>query len=141
MEIRLPYRALLAISFAAFLATPVLGDIVYKPINPSFGGEPFNSSHLQGLAGSQNVFKKEGGSSAQSPSERFVSMLQSRLYSAFANQVSEAIFGENAQPNGTITFDDQQIVFVNSGNSIELTITDFTTGEVTTIVIPNLVTN
>ena len=50
-------------------------------------------------------------SSQQSNSERFLSMLQSRLYSSLASQVAEAIFGENAQPSGTITFDDQTISF------------------------------
>lgn len=135
------HKGSISIVALGLLASPALADIVYKPINPSFGGEPFNSSHLQGLAGTQNPFKKEGGGSAQSSSERFLSMLQSRLYSALASQVSEAIFGENAQPSGTIRFDDQEITFNNSGDSIELTITDFSTGEVTTIVIPNLVTN
>jgi len=128
--------------FLAF-STPAAADLIYKPINPSFGGEPFNSSHLQGLAGTQNLFKPESQSGAQqqSQTERFLSQLQSRLYSSLATQVSEAIFGENAQPNGTITFDDQQVVFINDGTTIELVITDFTTGQVTNIVIPTLVTN
>jgi curli production assembly/transport component CsgF len=65
-------------------------------------------------------------------------MLQSRLYSSLASQVSEAIFGDNAQPNGTLVFDDQQITFINTGTEIHLTVTDFTTGQVTNIVIPTL---
>jgi curli production assembly/transport component CsgF len=116
--------------------TPAMADMVYKPINPSFGGDSFNSSHLQGLAASQNQYKESSSSSQQSNSERFLSMLQSRLYSSLATQVSEAIFGENAQPSGTITFDDQTISFVNDGTQVTLSVLDTTTGHVTNITIP-----
>lgn len=127
---------------SGFCATPTMADMVYKPISPSFGGDPFNSSHLQSLAGIENQFKpKEKSATAQSESERFIDMLQSRLYSSLASQVADAIFGENAQKSGTITFDDQQISFNNTGTSIELMITDLNTGQVTTIVVPTLVAN
>lgn len=128
------FACLAAFSFS----TGAAADIVYKPFNPSFGGEQFNSSHLQQLAGTQNEFKDTGTQTAQSESDRFVSMLQSRLYSSLASEVSDAIFGENAQQNGTITFDDQQVVFTNTGSSINLVITDFNTGQVTNISIPTL---
>lgn len=127
---------------SALCMTPAMADMVYKPISPSFGGDSFNSSHLQGLAGIENQFKpKEKKATTESESERFISMLESRLYSSLASQVAEAIFGENAQQNGTITFDDQQISFNNTGTSIELMITDLNTGQVTTIVVPTLVSN
>jgi curli production assembly/transport component CsgF len=121
------------------LSTPAAADLIYKPINPSFGGEPFNSSHLQGLAGSQNQWKQQGSSSSsQSASDRFLTQLQSRLYSALASQVADAIFGENAQPEGTIQFDDQSIHFENDGTQIKLEVTDLNTGQVTEIIIPAL---
>jgi curli production assembly/transport component CsgF len=119
-------------------STPATADLVYKPVNPSFGGDSFNSSHLQGLAATQNQFKEGMSSSQQSNSERFLSMLQSRLYSSLASQVAEAIFGENAQPSGTITFDDQTITFSNDGTSITLDVLDSITGQVTQIIIPVL---
>jgi curli production assembly/transport component CsgF len=91
------------------------------------------------LAASQNQHKDDGSSSeSQTTTERFLSMLQSRLYSSLASQVAEAIFGDNAQPNGTLVFDDQQITFTNDGTAIHLTVTDFTTGQVTNIVVPTL---
>lgn len=119
--------------------SPAFADMIYKPINPSFGGDPFNSNHLQGLAASQNQYKEEAAAKAsQSTSERFLSMLQSRLYSGLASQVSDAIFGPNAQQSGTLVFDDQQISFFNDGSSIHLTVTDSGTGQITNIVIPTL---
>lgn len=116
-------------------------DMVYTPVNPSFGGNYLNSSHLQSLANSQKQHEEDASSAEQSESERFLSMLQSRLYSSLASSVSEAIFGENAQPNGTIVFDDQQISFVNTGTDIQLTVTDFSNGQVTNISIPTLQTD
>lgn len=130
-----------AFALAGLFISPAAADLIYRPINPSFGGEPFNSSHLQGLAGSQNEFKDDAKRKEQSSSERFLSMLQSRLYSSLATQVADAIFGENAQDSGTITFDDQIISFTNDGTQITLVVTDLNTGQVTNIVIPALSTN
>jgi hypothetical protein len=39
------------------LATPAIsGNLVYRPINPSFGGDPFYSSHLLGIAEANNRY-------------------------------------------------------------------------------------
>lgn len=126
--------------FIALISSVMASDIVYTPVNPSFGGHYLNSNHLMGLATSQKQFEESSSGSDRTSSERFLSMLQSRLYSSLASQVADAIFGEDAQPNGTIVFDDQQISFVNTGTEIQLTVTDFGNGQVTNIVIPTLVT-
>ncbi len=36
-------------------------DISYKPIDPTFGGNPFNSAHLLGVANAQNDYKEPEG--------------------------------------------------------------------------------
>lgn len=133
-------RQALALACASSLlfCVSARSEIVYRPINPSFGGNPLNSNHLQGLANAQKSFKETEDSSGQTPTERFLSMLQSRLYSSLAAQVSEAIFGENAQPTGTIVFDDQQVSFINTGTEIQITVTNFATGQVTNIVVPTM---
>lgn len=112
-------------------------DLSYTPTNPSFGGNPFNSSHLLGVAGAQNNYKEP--TTATSQSELFSRQLQSRLLSALASQVTDAIFGDNPQDNGTITFGDQTITFVRSLDSVKLSITDAATGTVTDIEIPTFV--
>ena len=118
------------------LTTPAMADMVYKPFNPSFGGDSFNASHLQSMATAQNQHKEHTSSSRESNSERFINMLESRLYSSLASQVSDAIFGENARDHGVVTFDDQTISFVNDGSEIRLTVIDSVSGQVTNIVIP-----
>lgn len=123
------------------LGTPAVGgEMVYKPQNPTFGGESFNSSHLNAMAGAQNEYKPKASSSSlsQTNSQRFISMLESRLYSSLAAQVSEAIFGENAQESGTIVFNDQTISFHNDGTQITLTVIDASTGQTTEISIPTV---
>lgn len=129
---------LLASASCLLFCASAKAEITYRPVNPSFGGNPLNSSHLQGLANAQKSFKETSSSKTQTPSERFLSMLQSRLYSSLAAQVSEAIFGDNAQPTGTIVFDDQQVSFINTGTEIHITVTDFNTGQVTNIVVPTM---
>lgn len=128
--------------FAGLTNTASGQDIIFKPINPSFGGNSFNSSHLLATAEAQKMKEEKQSASraSQSNSDRFIRLLESRLYSSLATAVSEAIFGDSAKPNGTIRFDDQEVTFVNSGGEIKLTINDFSTGQVTNITVPTLVT-
>jgi curli production assembly/transport component CsgF len=65
--------------------------------------------------------------------------LQSRLLSALSSQIVDAIFGENPQERGTISFGGQTIDFVRNLTEVTLNITDNGTGEVTTIVIPTFI--
>jgi curli production assembly/transport component CsgF len=122
------------------VSAPVFAqDIVYAPINPSFGGNPFNSAHLLGIANAQNDFKDPKAASSGSQADIFSRQLQSRLLSALSSQIVDAIFGENPQQRGTIQFGGQTISFVRGLEEVTLTITDDGTGEVTTIVIPTFV--
>ena len=65
----------------------------------------------------------------------------SRLLSSLASQVTDAIFGTNPQNHGTITFGSTIVVFDRNSTSIDLTITDTTTGQVTLISVPQLITS
>lgn len=114
-------------------------ELVYTPVNPSFGGDSFNSAHLLGIANAQNDYKDpDSESTGNTQIDQFLRQLQSRLLSSLAAQVNDAIFGENPQDSGTITFGDQTITFVRLLDSVSLTITDSTTGAVTEISIPLL---
>jgi curli production assembly/transport component CsgF len=114
-------------------------DITYQPIDPSFGGNPFNSAHLLGIANAQNDYKDPKATANSSQADIFARQLQSRLLSALSSQIVDAIFGDNPQDSGTISFGGQTINFVRSLTEVTLTITDDDTGEVTTIVIPTFI--
>lgn len=122
--------------FVGFSGPAMAQDIVYTPVNPSFGGNPFNSAHLLGVANAQNNFKDPKAASSGSQADIFARQLQSRLLSALSSQIVDAIFGDNPQQSGTIRFGDQTIEFVRSLDSVTLTITNTLTGEVTVIVVP-----
>lgn len=131
------------LSLGIALATSVLAtsaaaqDFSYTPTSPTFGGNPFNSSHLLGVASAQNKYKEKTSTTSQA--DLFSKQLQSRLLSALASQVTDAIFGDNPQESGTITFGGQTITFARSLDSVKLTITDADTGAVTDIEIPTFV--
>lgn len=149
--------------YLAFLSVAVLatgsamaGDLVYTPVNPSFGGSPLNSSHLLAIAGAQknataSDFVKPvdpttttgagAGSTTQSDADLFVRQLQGRLLSALASQVTDAIFGDNPQDSGTVQFGDTRVTFERTLTSIRLRIENSADGTVTDIVVPQLVTS
>jgi curli production assembly/transport component CsgF len=111
-------------------------DIVYQPVNPSFGGNPFNSNHLLGVANAQNDYRDPRSTSNSSQADIFARQLQSRLLSALSSQIIDAIFGENPQESGTISFGGQTINFFRSLDSVTITIINDETGEETVIVVP-----
>lgn len=125
----------------ALLASTAAGaqDLSYQPINPRFGGNPFNSNHLLAEANAQNKYKDPADAANESQADIFARQLQSQLLSALSSQVVNAIFGPNPQQNGVINFGGQTIRYDRGLDSVTLTITDTTTGKVTTVSVPTLV--
>lgn len=121
--------------FIAFATAASAQQQVYTPINPSFGGNPFNSSHLLGIANAQNNFKDPSAPS-NSQTDIFARQLQSRLLAALSNNIVNAIFGPNAQDNGTVDFGGQTISWTRELDQVIVTITDDTSGQSTTINVP-----
>lgn len=126
-------------------------DLVYRPVNPSFGGNPLNSAHLLGTAGAQRTatasdadmgLGRTPGEAApgQTDADLFVRQLQGRLLSALAAEVTDAIFGADPQEGGTVTFGTTTVEFQRTIDSIRLVIADNLNGTVTEIVVPQLVT-
>jgi curli production assembly/transport component CsgF len=123
-------------AFVPLGSTAHAQDIVYQPINPSFGGNPFNSNHLLGIANAQNDFTNPASSSSSSQADIFARQLQSRLLSALSSQIVTAIFGDNPQESGTISFGGQTVNFIRSLTEVTITIINDDTGEETVIVVP-----
>lgn len=138
-------RALTAVWLGAVALMAPLGDsavaqdIVYQPVNPSFGGNPFNSNHLLGVANAQNDFTNPATSNSNSQADIFARQLQSRLLSALSSQIVTAIFGDNPQESGTISFGGQTVRFIRSLTEVTITIINDDTGEETVIVVPTFV--
>lgn len=122
---------------ASLFAAPVAAqDLVHEPISPTFGGNPFNSQHVLGVANANNDFRDPRATSNSSQADIFARQLQSRLLSALSSQIVDAIFGENPQESGTISFGGQTIEFFRNLEEVTLIIKNDETGEETRIVVP-----
>lgn len=129
--------AKLIAGLAILFASPAVAqDLVHEPVSPTFGGNPFNSNHILGTANAQNDYRDPKASSNSSQADIFARQLQSRLLSALSSQIVDAIFGDNPQESGTISFGGQTIEFFRSLDSVTLIITNDDTGEETRIVVP-----
>ena len=130
------FAAVALASICCVTASPVLAqDLVHEPISPTFGGNPFNSNHILGIANAQNDTEDPDAVDRNDQSSIFARQLESRLLSALSSQIVDAIFGENPQEQGTITFGGQTIEFFRSLDEVTLIIRDDNTGEETRIVI------
>jgi curli production assembly/transport component CsgF len=109
-------------------------ELVYTPVNPSFGGSPLNGAWLLGNAQAQNDTKDpdaidRSSLTGTSALDRFTSQLESRLLSDLLGDVRDG-------KTGSITTDDFIVSIINDdiGNLV-VSITDRLTGEVSEIII------
>ncbi len=109
-------------------------ELVYTPVNPSFGGSPLNGAWLLGSAQAQNDTKDpdavdRSSLAGTSALDRFTSQLESRLLSDLLGDVRDG-------KTGSITTDDF-IVNINNDDigNLVVSITDRLTGEVSEIII------
>ena len=117
-------------------------QLVYAPINPSFGGNPLNGGFLLNQAEAQNKFKdkKTDASYTRDPMEYFEESLVRRVLNNLANNIVDDAFGgiSSELADGFYQFGDYTIEVVTSvGDNVTVTITDLGTGNTTTIDVPN----
>ena len=136
-------RFWLALAFGLCNVAPFAqsAELVYQPVNPNFGGSPFNGPALLANAQAQNPFKDPDRRRNDDPQAQFVRALQSRLLSALADQVTEALFGDDPQDSGTVVFGDQTINFNRGLEAITVEIVDGGSGTSTVIEVPTLQIN
>lgn len=118
-------------------------QLVYTPINPSFGGSPLNGSWMLGQAQAQNGFTAGGGSSAYSPYSTdpladFTSSLNRQILSQLSRNLISSMFGENGLEEGRYEIGDYIIDITPGSNGITIIINDLINGGETTIVVPYL---
>lgn len=63
-------------AFVVFCASPLAAqDVVYEPVSPTDGGNPFNSNHVLGVANANNDFRDPRSSSNSSQEDIFARQL------------------------------------------------------------------
>lgn len=105
------------------------GDLIYQPINPSFGGDPFNSSHLLQLADIQNEYKDDGSDldslfEEESAADKFISAMQGTMIAGSSGQLSQAIFQDGAPPSGSFFLDGASVSYETVNNRVLVTVSD-----------------
>lgn len=133
-RLTLVISSLIALSCAS--ASVQSSELVYVPVNPSFGGNPLNGPVLLNQANAQNGFTDHSSSSSagtQSTLTQFNSMLQSAILSRVSSAVTSSIVGADGKLTpGTVETTDFTISIVNlSPGLLQITTTDKTTGQTT----------
>ncbi|NDL72026.1 curli assembly protein CsgF [Vreelandella alkaliphila] len=111
------------------------GELIYQPINPSFGGDPFVGSYLLGKAQAQDKNTDPSARRTQplSSTDRLLQNLESRLISQLISDVSRGEVSEGS-------FDSNEFGVVVSDNTGQLVVrvVDKVTGDVTEISVGGL---
>jgi curli production assembly/transport component CsgF len=128
--------------FFAFITLPFLvqsQQLVYKPINPAFGGDTFNYQWLLSSAESQNKFTEDNGTSfgQQSELERFTETLNRQLLNTLSQDLFQQEFGDDSLTTGTYIFGSLVVDITPTINGLSISVLDTNTGDQTQITIPN----
>ncbi|MDQ6529455.1 curli assembly protein CsgF [Flavobacterium sp. LHD-85] len=131
----------LILALAVFLLVPPFihaQALVYKPVNPAFGGDTFNYQWLLSSAEAQNKQKdKTAETKTQTDLERFKANLNSQLLSQISSQLYKQQFGTDGIKEGSYTFGSYSVDVYPSVDGLTLNILDTNTGEQTQVIIPN----
>ena len=111
-------------------------ELVYTPINPTFGGNPLNGTWLLNKAQSQNDYddpdlKDRASLAGTSALERFSSQLQSRLLGQLLDNISTG-------NTGSLSTDAFIVNVVDDSGALTIEVTDRASGEVSEIQVNGL---
>lgn len=110
-------------------------ELTYTPINPSFGGNPLNTSHLFGVANAINDYKPPASDEFQFEEESALDRLASSLESRLISQLLADVGNGNA---GQLETDDFFLNIVDNNGALLVQIVDKQTGESTEIQVSGL---
>ncbi|WP_409335775.1 MULTISPECIES: curli assembly protein CsgF [unclassified Halomonas] len=111
-------------------AQAIAGDLVYRPLNPSFGGDPFMGSYLLGKAQAQDTTTDPNarGFERLSSTDRLVQSLESRLISQLISDV-----GAGNVDQGSFDSGEFNVVVSDDGGELVVRVVDKLTGDITNI--------
>ncbi len=138
MRVLLLLLALIALGLVPARASAQ--QLVYRPINPAFGGNPLNYSWLLSSATVQNEFEDDAlRGLSRDPFEDFRTSLQRQILSQLSREIILDRFGDLdlSQP-GTFNFGDFSIEVVPGLGDVSIRIFNLLTGEESVVTIPNV---
>lgn len=127
-------RIIFFIIIASFIPLSLASELVYTPVNPNFGGNPLNTSHLFAGANAINDYKGPKDDSLfeqESALDRLTSSLESRLISQLLADVGNGNTGQ-------LITDDFILNIVDDSGALLIQIVDKETGETSEIQVSGL---
>jgi curli production assembly/transport component CsgF len=117
-------------------------QLVYIPVNPTFGGNPLNAAGLQANAAAQNQ-NKAPATQPLTPLEQFQNQLQNAILSRISSNVVADMFDNKqvdlTKPKTYIAGDYVITISLNDDKTVTMTTSDKTVpGSTTTINLGNL---
>ncbi|MBI6952221.1 curli assembly protein CsgF [Pseudomonas sp. B21-023] len=112
-------------------------ELVYTPVNPSFGGNPINGAWLLNNAQAQNDYDdpdlkdRSSAFAGTSALERFSNQLESRLLGQLLDNISNG-------NTGSMSTDAFLIDVIDDSGALSIKVTDRATGEVSIIEVSGL---
>ena len=133
-------KIILSSSALLFSTYTISTELVYTPINPSFGGSPLNGSMLLNKAQSQN--KHKAPINEKTYAEKFQDSLERAYINRMVREITDLAFGEGVDDSlfnqdSIFASGDYEIQILTSGSdAITVQITNTITGEVVVIEVP-----
>jgi len=125
--------------FLAPLGVAPASELIWTPINPSFGGPSYNAQWLMASAEAQNRhIEKAAPYTYVNPMDDFQNNLNRQLFSRLTTKILDEAFGEETTvplQTGQYLIGDYTIDVSTNGN-ITVLITDNITGNTTTVSVP-----
>jgi curli production assembly/transport component CsgF len=114
-------------------------ELVYTPINPSFGGSALNGSFLLGKAQAQN--KHKAPLTQKSFEEKVSDALERATLSDIVSKYKDTVLGENnnidiGEDTSFVSGDYQIDIVAANSDTITIQITDLLSNKITIIEIP-----
>lgn len=125
-----------------FIAGIFLGksqQLVYKPINPAFGGDTFNYQWLLSSANAQNQFDDKSNNSLLknlNSVDSFGQSLNRQVLSELSRKLFEEQFGEGSVKPGNYLFGSLYLQVTTTAQGLLINILDTSTGDQSEVVIP-----
>ena len=129
-----------AIAAAALLVDAGAADaqqLVYRPTNPAFGGNPLNGNWLMSQASAQKP-TEERDPFMRDPLKDFQSGLQRQILSAISRELVVNQFGDQLDltQEGRYELGDFIIEIIPGLNGVDILVVNALTGDQTTVTIP-----
>ncbi len=123
---------------ALFQVTTKAQDFVYQPVNPAFGGNPYNYSWLLAQAQAQNDFSEESpfALEEEDPLLSLKDDINRQVLNALTQEIYQNQFGEEGLTEGYYRFGSYEIDISPVSDGMQIKIIDINTGTETTIIVP-----